>query len=471
MSALGTTTTELAARGPLARALDGLRARLGGSGDRASDGRNAILAFGVRIASAGILFLSQILLARWMGASEYGRYVYAWTLVLVLGALSTAGLNIAAIRIVSELRERCDEARLRGFLRSSRLLIALTGSIVAVLAVSMTLSGGKAVSLATYTSHWSALALVLLAIPAYALTDLQDGISRGWARIATALVAPYLVRPVLILAIVASLVIAGFDLTAEHAAMAAVAATWLAWLVQSVLVARDQRRLVPAGERTYDASSWARTATPLWVMGAFDLAMQNIDVIAIANLLSPAEAGIYFAAAKTMGLILFVHYAVGSALANRFAAIATRGDKDAMRSSIRDGVRWTFWPSLMLTVLMLMAGPWLLTLFGPRFADAYPVMVILGAAILARSAIGPAETLLNMTGGERDCARALMVAALTNLGLCLLLIPAFGILGAAVAVATAIVTGAVLNWRAARRNLGIDIAIWAGDRQSVPRAA
>ena len=200
---------------------------------------------------------------------------------------------------------------------------------------------------------------------------------------------------------------------------------------------------------------------PLFMMSVFDLAMQHIDIIVISNLLSTAEAGIYFAAAKTMALILFVHYAVGSAMANRFAAISTRGDSEAMRASVRDAVRLTFWPSLAMAVVMLAAGKPLLALFGPGFADGYPVMFVLAIAIMARAAIGPAEALLNMSGGQAECARSLMIAALTNLLLNLLLTPLFGILGAATAVGTAMLLGAVLNWRAAKRRLGFDIGIWA----------
>ena len=190
--------------------------------------------------------------------------------------------------------------------------------------------------------------------------------------------------------------------------------------------------------------------------------MQHIDIIIISNLLTPTQAGIYFAAAKTMALILFVHYAVGSAMSNRFAAIATRGDGEAMKASVRDAVRLTFWPSLAITCVMLAAGQPLLSLFGPGFVEGYPVMCVLAVAIMARAAIGPAEALLNMAGGQADCARNLMIAALANLGFNLVLTPAFGIIGAAVAVAAAMMLGAVLNWRAAKRRLGIDVGIWAG---------
>ncbi len=446
--------------GPTARARDivhRLSAVVLGDGDRAVDRGNALIAFMVRVASAAILLISQVALARWMGAAEYGTYIYAWTLLLVLGGIATVGLNVGAIRIVSELREQSALDALRGFLRSSRLLVLAIGAIIAGLA-----------SIATYSlaarlpdGPWVAVAVALIAIPAYALTDIQDGICRGCARIVSALVAPYIVRPLLILGGIGLVQYLGLPLNAVVAAIAAVIATWVAWAIQTVVVTRELRTIVPPGPRVYRTRAWAKTTAPLLLMGVFDLAMQHIDIIVISNLLSAAQAGVYFASAKTMALILFVHYAVGSAMANRFAAISTRGDTEALRASVRDAVRLTFWPSLTMTVVMLAAGRPLLSLFGPEFVDGYPVMCVLSVAIMARAAIGPAEALLTMSGGQTDCARSLMVAALANLVLNLLLAPLFGIMGAAVAVGTAMILGAFLNWRSAKRRFGFDIGIWA----------
>ena len=59
-------------------------------GERQRTQRDALLAFTVRVLSAGLLYLTQIVLARWMGGTEYGIYVFVWTWVLVLGAMSTS---------------------------------------------------------------------------------------------------------------------------------------------------------------------------------------------------------------------------------------------------------------------------------------------------------------------------------------------------------------------------------------------
>ena len=54
--------------------------------------RDAVTVFGVRCVSAALLYLSQIVLARWMGSYEYGIYVFVWTWVMILGGLADLGL-------------------------------------------------------------------------------------------------------------------------------------------------------------------------------------------------------------------------------------------------------------------------------------------------------------------------------------------------------------------------------------------
>ncbi len=113
-------------------------------------------------------------------------------------------------------------------------------------------------------------------------------------------------------------------------------------------------------------------------LAASELALQNTDLLVISSYLTPADVGIYFAAAKTMSLILFVHFAVGSAVAQRFSALKARGDDAELRAFVKDAVNWTFWPSLAAALIILVLGLPLLSLFGSEFTSGYPVMFILG---------------------------------------------------------------------------------------------
>src|SRR5664279_444939 len=81
-----------------------LRAMLGGSSEASVTKRLAGTIFVIRVLSAALAYLAQILLARWMGGSDYGVYVYVWTWVLLIGSMMDFGISASAQKIIPEYR-------------------------------------------------------------------------------------------------------------------------------------------------------------------------------------------------------------------------------------------------------------------------------------------------------------------------------------------------------------------------------
>src|ERR1700726_4122046 len=105
----------------------------GGSSEASLTRRLAGTIFIIRVISAALAYLSQILLARWMGGSDYGVYVYVWTWVLLLGSMMDFGISASAQKIIPEYRTRGEHALLRGFLSGSRWMTLIVSSIVSAL--------------------------------------------------------------------------------------------------------------------------------------------------------------------------------------------------------------------------------------------------------------------------------------------------------------------------------------------------
>src|SRR6202051_2013753 len=106
---------------------------LAGSSEASLTKRLAGTIFIIRVVSAAMAYLSQILLARWMGGSDYGVYVYVWTWVLLLGSMMDFGISASAQKIIPESRTAGEHALLRGFLSGSRWLTFIVSSGVSLL--------------------------------------------------------------------------------------------------------------------------------------------------------------------------------------------------------------------------------------------------------------------------------------------------------------------------------------------------
>lgn len=437
--------------------LQRVRALVMAGGDRGQVQRDALTAFLVRVASAALLYLTQVVLARWMGGYEFGIYVLAWTWVLILGGLSHLGLSVAMIRLLPAYKEDGEGDLLRGLLFGGRLIaIGVATAIAAMGFAGLYFLGPRLIG-----QHmiWPAY-LALVCLPMFALTDLQDGIGRARGWMGVALLPPYVLRPLFLLGGMVAAHAAGLPMTGVTAVGAAIGATWLAAIVQTIVVQRRLGTEITTGPRRYAFKSWLGTSLPLLIIYACELTLQNADLVILSMYESPAEIGKYFAAAKTMALVMFVHYAVGSAIAHKFSALNARGDREQLKAFVKDAVHWTFWPSLVAACGILLVGKPLLWLFSADFTSAYPVMFILVLGFLVRASMGPAEFLLNMLGEQTLCAAVLVVTAALNIALNFVLIPRFGIIGAAAATSIALTVAAVLNYLVARRRLDLEISIF-----------
>jgi len=448
-----------ALRAPVTGILDRL---LRGDSDTAKAQRGAAFAFAIRVASAAIAYFSQVLLARWMGAFEFGVFAYVWVFVLILGGLSTIGLNTSVLRFLPEYKEKGEWALFRGFLDGSRFVSFAVATVIMLCGMAITWSLHGVIE----DYYLIPLVIAFACLPGYAITDIQDGISRSQSWIDLALIPPYIMRPLLLLVFLGAAIMAGLPANALTALSAALAAIYLTTVVQVAIMGRRFGKIVPKGERAYRMPLWLKVSAPILLMHSFYMLMQNVDVLALNIYVPPSELAIYYAAIKTTSLIAFVHFAVTAAYSARFSEYHSAGRHGELAEHVRDSVKWAFWPSLLAAAGILSIGIPLLWLFGPQFTAGYPVMFILAAGLIARAAIGPGEALLSILGQQNICAAVMFITLLVNIALNFVLIPRFGLEGAAMATAGSIMLESVFLFAIIKSRLGLHAFIIGGGKRA-----
>ena len=430
-----------------------LRGLLSGSSEASVTRRLAGTIFAIRVISAALAYLSQILLARWMGGTDYGIYVYVWTWVLLLGSMMDFGISSSAPKLITEYRTRGEQALLRGFLSGSRwLTLAISSSVALLLALAV-----KALSPWLQPGEIWPLYIGCMTLPAFVVANNQDGIARShdWMRLA--LMPQFIIRQTLIIGLTAGAFALGFHLGATTATLASAAAVWTAMIGQTLVLNRRLGRHITPGPEAYDFRGWLAVSLPILMVEGFYLLLSYTDVLVLQQFRSAQEVGVYFAVVKTLALVSFIHYAMSATTAHRFAEYHALGDKARLSAYVTHSIKWTFWPSLTATILLLALGKPLLWLFGPQFVTGYDIMFIAAIGLVVRSAIGPVERLLNMLGHQHICALAYALAFVMNLVLCIALVPRFGGHGAAAAISLSLVFETVLLFRIVRRRLGLHV--------------
>lgn len=423
--------------------------------------RMALVAFAIRIVSAAIAFVSQIILARVMGDFEYGIFVFVWVMAVILGNLSCLGFHTAVIRFLPQYRAEGNDEAIRGLASTARIFAMLSATFIAAAGImTIHLLGDR-----VQDFYVTPLFMGAFALPMIALGDVLDGTARanGWP--VQALAPTYIVRPVLILGFVLAAAFLVGQSDARLALMAALLACWLTTLAQFVIMTRRLARRYRPGRISVHFRTWSTVAFPIFLIEGFYFLLTNADVVIVGIYQPPEQVAVYYAAAKTMALVHFVYFAVKTGAAPRFSGLVSSGSRGEMAAFAAQTVHWAFWPSLTVGLLVVLAGPFLLSLFGPGFEAGHEVMMILFLGIMAKAMVGPAEVLLTMAGEQKVAVFVYGSALAVNIALNVTLIPVIGITGAAAATAVAMMVEALMLHIAVRRRLGIVLFIGAGSRR------
>ncbi len=423
---------------------------LAGRGAGGTAGRMSLIAFVVRVLSALIAFASQVLLARWMVSFEYGIFVLVWTAIVIVGVLASFGFNTSVVRFIPQFIHTGRTAELRGIIHASRMFVLAASSVIAAAGVALVWA------LAGHVEDYYLVPFVVafICVPIIALSSVLEGIARAHDWGLMAMVPVFIARPLLILVIMLGVILAGFEPSAVNAVLAALIATFLTTVYQLAAIPGSAERRAEPGPRTIELGLWIAISLPIFLGEGFFFLLSNVDVLMVGWFLDPHDVAVYFAAVKTLALVHFVYFAIKAGAAQRYAQYAHGGEREKLAGFARQTAVWTFWPSLAVGLMVLAVGRPLLMLFGPGFEAGYPLLFVLVVGVVARASVGPAESLLVMTGHQVACAlvfgATLGVAILLNA----LLIPLYGLWGAAFATMGAMLFEATAASLVIRRKLG-----------------
>jgi len=419
--------------------------------------KSAVQVFAIRIIGAGLTYASMIFLARWLGAYDFGIYAYVFVVISLLGLALSFGFNSSGLRFVPSYLARKKFRRLSGFLRQSYKIIVGLSLLGALLG---------AVFVVTFRDfiepyYFLPLLLGLSCVPLWTLLIQFETTARAFGWMNLAYIPNYIFRPLLLLAFVGGLVLFNGSANATGALWAMIAACAIVVLVQGVFVFSGARQHLANAAPTFHTRHWFTTSLGFLMIDGFRMALDNADVLMIGWLLDPHSVAVYFAVTRTGNLVAFISFSMIALAVPKFAEIHNTGTRRDLQKFVSDVIQLMFWPSLLTAIALAVFGPFVLSLFGAGFIMGYPTLLVVLAGLVLRAASGPVEYLLNMTGHHRDTMRVYAVASLASVGLILLLIPVFGIIGAAIGTYTAMLGGNFCLYRLVQKRLGVNAFVYS----------
>jgi O-antigen/teichoic acid export membrane protein len=414
--------------------------------------RGGLLSLVVRVAGVLLAYAAHILLSRLLGLQEYGRYAIALGWAMVLAMPSRIGFDYSALRYATIYLQDRDWSAFHAFVRTALIAIICASTLVAGTVVLI----GSIAGIAGFTL----LMAIAGVIVATALISFLSVMMRSAQRIFSSQFYDQALRPAAIILILIALSRMADDrLGAADAMVVTAAGAAIATIALGIEFGHAFRHAWRATPNFSNYRAWVRVSLPLlMIMGVQEL-MNQLQVIMLGWLADAPSAGLYAAAWRLASLIGFGLAALGTLSGPLVASAYHRGEFEELTNISRLTARLAVSFALPAAVVLLVWGRVLLSLFGPEFIHAYPVLLVLVAGGLVNASTGIVAYLLTLTGREVQALAILVGALAINFGLNLVLIPRQGALGAAVASVVTLASWNLLMLVTVRRGLGVDASL------------
>ncbi|MGP3966131.1 MATE family efflux transporter [Streptomyces sp. 6N223] len=430
--------------------------------DLAGAARSGALGFAGAVVAALGGFLLTIVISRGLGSAGAGVFFQSFAIFTILSAAGTAGADTGLLYVATRSRALGRVAELR---RTMAIAFGPTVLAATAIAVSVHLAAPGLSELLIDEQYqergadYLALLAPFLVIAIIGLIGVQA--TRGFGGLRWFVAIQQLLLPLGRVAAVALVLALG--LSGLAVPMAWAAPLLLACPLALAALYRQLRRV--------ERNQLARSAPPrpvgaiareFWAYSAgrgfaqlFTQTIVWFNVIIVGALGSAAEAGVFAALSRFVTTGTLVMQAMRLGIQPQLGAALAVGETRRAEDLYRITTQWIIASSWPLYLVLAAFGPQVLRLFGGEFTSGADALTILTLTMLFSLATGNVNTVLLMAGRSRWTAANTVAALVVNIGLNLLLVPAHGIIGAAIAWSASILTERAMGMYQVRVLLGL----------------
>ena len=406
-----------------------------------------IVTLGGSVLGAMLTMINEAMASRLLGLRGYGAYAIGMMILKLCEIVTVLGLPLSLLHFIPIHLSRSEGSLAIGAIVAAAA--AAMGMGVAFAAIGWSAADAIARDIFHMPEAAPFIAILSLAIPTIALAELLGNVARGFDRPALYVLVRNLIPTLCYAAMLVVIsrhggsgpliAVAYWLATAVAAVCGVLAVTWL--------VGRRLGRLRPRLQlrRLYGY------AMPVWFNSIVAIAIALTDLVCLGLFADPRQVGMYRACMQAAVAFDLIWNACSAATAPRYAVLVAEAQWTRLQALYSGSLLAATVLTLPLLAVLVSSGGDLLGLLNPQFQAAAGALAILAAGHAAKTMFGAASVLLVLSGQQvRECHNGAAAAAL-NLTLNLVLVPKFGLLGAAGATATSLVALSALRcWQVYR---------------------
>ncbi len=401
-------------------------------------------------------YLIQVLLARYMGAEDFGFYSIVLSTATLLAYLAGLGFPTSLERFLPEYISENEWGKAKGLInRAQQLTLVVGGAVVLISWVIIFLFSPLDIH------HRILFAAGMLLTPLAALTNVTTGAMEAEKKFKVSFFIDLFLPPLLMLVFFGSMIFIFHDLSADHgvATVLMVHGVILAFLLYKF------RSSLPDGyraaEAVYRTVKWLKASLPILLMTGFVIIVYRADLFIVGAFMGSKKAGIYAAVLAASDMLAMFLKASDSVANPEIAPMFKKGDLNNLQRLMGLVAGLSFWPTLVAGAGMAVFGQAVLGMFGAGFEIGHGALILLILCRLIKAWSGAPGFLLIMTGNQMKLVLNYSMAVLVDVGLLVILTWKFGLTGAAAASMLAMLFSRLWLIHVAQKEVKVNTSLFA----------
>jgi O-antigen/teichoic acid export membrane protein len=391
--------------------------------------RGTMHSFLIQGISIGLVFGSNLWLVRSSDAQAYGDYVHVFNWVSILAVLVMGGRDDLVLAQLPKYLGAGRHGQLVRLIQKANGFIFLSALVVCGAFLTII----SAFPIQSLSQHRSLFLVAMAAVYFSAGLTLNQMILQALNHVRSSQIVEKIARPLLLVLFTGLFRLTATALDAHGLVVMGTLASGISCLfIFAIVFRRAGKFTVSAGEKPVDETHTTRTVY-FFLISVLYLLSTKVTML-VLPLFNPESAiGIFNISYRFADLLIFPFFLMHAVLPQLFAR-HDMDEKEYTRSLFRQSNKMMTLMALPLLLFNILAGPFLLRLFGPVFQTGYTAMIYISLAQFLFSVFGPTNTILMTQGRERYSAFCLLVYVILLAVTSWLLIPVSGITGGALAI-------------------------------------
>ena len=391
----------------------------------------------VSVGNIGGTFLkygSNLIIQRGFGAAVFGLYTLCLSMVGLVTAIFNLGLDDAMLRFVPIYRAKRKPASLRALAIFCTALAGVSGILGALFLV---LGAPWLATIRHSPILVPALVLIAPLVPLSCLQTVWLGGLQGFKDFKWRVLLQRVLLPVALI-----LLFIGVDLF-FHTLSAVIIATVVYGFIGAILSFYFFFRKMPEVQRVepgaYEVRRWFGFAAPNFLTSIVDTVLESMDTLLLALFaVSNVALGQYAAAIKFSSFIAMPLASFNAMFAPTIAELHSQGEHQKLAVMFQIVTKWSITFSLPIFWIVTLFSVPLLSISGPQFIPAWPLVVAFAVGSMINVATGPVGYILLMTGHTRTSFLNSLTAVIVNVAVGVVLTPRYGAMGVAISTGIAV---------------------------------